>query len=160
MSGPAPAKGGPDVAALVIGVLLAVLAAVVFFETRAMPVSGQYARVGPTTLPYAMAGFLALLAIGHVVAAFRHGRVARDPDRLGPILWIVGGLVLQMLLLKPLGFAIATGLLFAFTARGFGKGPLWFTVPLGIVVSLVIWLIFSGLLNLSLPAGPLEHLFL
>jgi putative tricarboxylic transport membrane protein len=160
VSAPGPGARRPDVAALVIAALLAVLAAVVFFETRAMPVSGQYARVGPTTLPYAMAGFLALLAIGHVFAAFRHGVQDREADRLAPMLWIVGGLVLQMLLLKPLGFSIATGLLFAFTARGFGKGPLWFTVPLGVVVSLVIWLIFAGLLNLSLPAGPLEHLFL
>jgi len=157
---PAPSSRRPDGAALVIAALLGGLAVIIFWQTRAMPVSGQYAKVGPTTLPYAMAGFLALLAIGHVFAAFRHGVQERDADRLGPMLWIVGGLVLQMLLLKTAGFAIATGLLFAFTARGFGKGPLWFTVPLGIVVSLVIWLIFSGLLNLSLPAGPLEHLFL
>jgi len=156
----APSSRRPDGAALVIAALLGGLAVIIFWQTRAMPVSGQYAKVGPTTLPYAMAGFLALLAIGHVFAAFRHGVQERDADRLGPMLWIVGGLVLQMLLLKPAGFAIATGLLFAFTARGFGRGPLWFTVPLGIVVSLVIWLIFSGLLNLSLPAGPLEHLFL
>ena len=156
----APSSRRPDGAALVIAALLGGLAVIIFWQTRAMPVSGQYAKVGPTTLPYAMAGFLAVLAIGHVFAAFRHGVQERDADRLGPMLWIVGGLVLQMLLLKPAGFAIATGLLFAFTARGFGRGPLWFTVPLGIVVSLVIWLIFSGLLNLSLPAGPLEHLFL
>ena len=32
--------------------------------------------------------------------------------------------------------------------------------PVGVALSLVIWLIFSGLLNLSLPGGPLEHLFL
>ena len=156
----APSSRRPDGAALVIAALLGGLAVIIFWQTRAMPVSGQYAKVGPTTLPYAMAGFLALLAIGHVFAAFHHGVQERDADRLGPMLWIVGGLLLQMLLLKTAGFAIATGLLFAFTARGFGRGPLWFTVPLGIVVSLVIWLIFSGLLNLSLPAGPLEHLFL
>ena len=155
-----PSSRRPDGAALVIAALLGGLAVIIFWQTRAMPVSGQYAKVGPTTLPYVMAGFLALLAVGHVFAAFRHGVPEREADRIGPMLWIVGGLVLQMLLLKTAGFAIATGLLFAFTARGFGKGPLWFTVPLGIVVSLVIWLIFAGLLNLSLPAGPLEHLFL
>ena len=105
-----------------------------------------------------LAVLAAVLAVGHVVAAFRHGLPEREADRPGPMLWIVGGLVLQMLLLRPAGFSIATGLLFAFTAKGFGKGPLWFTVPLGIVVSLVIWLIFAGLLKLSLPAGPLEHL--
>jgi len=146
------------VAALAIGVGLAALAAVVFFETRALPVAGQYAKVGPTTAPYVIAGCLALLAIGHFVTAFRHGLPPRDADRPGPMLWIIGGLVLQMLLLKPLGFSVATGLLFAFAARGFGRGPLWLTIPVGIMLSLVIWLIFAGLLKLSLPAGPLEHL--
>lgn len=146
--------------ALVIGVLLGILAAVVFWQTRAMPVAAQYARVGPTTVPYAVSGFLAILAVGHVLMAFRRGLPPREADRLGPMLWIVGGLVLQLLLLRPAGFSIATGLLFAFTAKAFGRGPLWLTVPIGIALSLVIWLIFAGLLRLSLPAGPLEHLFL
>ncbi len=158
MSAPASGERRPDGAALVIAALLAFLAALVFWQTKAMPVSGQYARVGPTTAPYVLSGFLALLAIGHVVTAFRHGLPPRDADRAGPMLWIVGGLVLQLLLLKPLGFSIATGCLFALTAKGFGRGPLWMTVPIGIALSLVIWLIFAGLLKLSLPAGPLEHL--
>ena len=158
MSGPA-APRRPDRTALVIALALAVLAAVIFWKTRAMPVSAQYARVGPTTLPFVISGFLAVLALGHVFSAFRHGLPAREADRPGPMLWIIGGLVLQMLLLKPLGFSIATGLLFAFAARGFGRGPLWMTVPLGIVLSLGIWMIFAGLLKLSLPAGPLENLF-
>ena len=82
-----------------------------------------------------------------------------SPSASAPILWIVGGLVLQLLLLKPAGFSIATGLLFAFTARGFGRGPLWLTIPVGIVFSLAVWLVFARLLMLSLPAGPLERLF-
>ncbi|GAJ91960.1 hypothetical protein RRH01S_03_00280 [Rhizobium rhizogenes NBRC 13257] len=75
------------------------------------------------------------------------------------MVWIVGGLAAQMLLLKPLGFSIATGLLFAATAAAFGKRKLWISIPLGIALCLGVWLIFSGLLQLSLPAGPLEHLF-
>ena len=65
--------------------------------------------------------------------------------------------MLQLLLLKTAGFSIATGLLFAFTARGFGRGPLWLTIPVGIVFALVVWVIFARLLQLSLPAGPLEN---
>lgn len=159
MSAPGPGESRPDVAALVIAALLAILAAVIFFQTRAMPVAAQYAKVGPTTAPYVISAFLAVLAAGHVVSAFRHGLPEREADRPKPILWIVGGLVLQMVFLKPLGFSIATGLLFACAAKGFGRGPLWFTVPLGIVMSLVIWLVFAGLLKLSLPAGPLERIF-
>jgi putative tricarboxylic transport membrane protein len=159
MSAPSSQERRPDGAALVIAALLALVATVVFWQTKAMPVTAQYARVGPTTMPYVMAGFLAVLAVGHVLMAFRHGLPERTADRPGPMLWIIGGLVLQLLLLKPAGFAIATGLLFACAARGFGKGPLWLTVPIGIALSLAIWLVFAGLLNLSLPAGPLENLF-
>ena len=159
MSAPEPGEGRPDVAALVIGVLLAILAAVIFFQTRAMPVAGQYTKVGPTTAPYVISAFLAVLAAGHFISAFRGGLPERDADRPAPIFWIVGGLVLQMIFLKPLGFSVATGLLFACAAKAFGRGPLWFTVPLGIALSLVIWLIFAGLLRLSLPAGPLERIF-
>lgn len=160
MSAPASKERRPDGAALVIAALLAGLAAVIFWQTRQMPVAAQYARVGPTTAPYVIAGFLALLAVGHVLMAFRHGLPEREADRPAPMLWIVGGLVAQMLLLNPLGFSIATGLLFACAAKGFGRGPLWLTVPLGIGLSVVIYLIFGGLLNLSLPAGPLEQLLL
>ncbi|PZQ50345.1 MAG: tripartite tricarboxylate transporter TctB family protein [Rhodovulum sulfidophilum] len=164
MSGSDPRGGAgdgrPDRAALVIAALLALLAAVIFWQTRAMPVAGQRTTIGPATSPYLVAAGLALLAVGHVFAAFRSGFPARDADRIGPMLWIVGGLVLQMALLRTAGFAIATGVMFAFAAKGFGRGPLWMTIPIGVVLALVVWLIFAGLLNLSLPAGPLEHLFL
>lgn len=152
------ASGRPDGAGLVIAVLLAAIAAVIFVSTRSMPVTAQYARVGPTTFPYAVAAGLALLAVGTAVSALRGGAPAREPQRLGPVLWIVAGLVAQILTLKTLGFSIATGLLFALTARGFGRGPLWLTIPIGVVFSLVVWILFADVLQLSLPAGPLERL--
>jgi putative tricarboxylic transport membrane protein len=148
----------PDRAALVIAALLAVLAAVIFWQTRAMPVAGQYARVGPTTFPYVIAACLAALAAGTAVSAWRGSFPEREADHAAPMLWIVGGLVAQMALLKTAGFSIATGVLFALAARGFGRGPLWLTVPVGVGFGFVVWLIFARLLQLSLPAGPLERL--
>src|SRR6188768_3902589 len=111
-------SGRPDRAGLVIAVLLAAVAVVIFVSTRSMPASAQYARVGPTTFPYAVAAGFALLAVGTAVSALRGGFPEREPERLGPVLWIVAGLVAQIIALKPLGFSIATGLLFALTARG------------------------------------------
>ena len=69
-------------------------------------------------------------------------------------------LAAQMLLLHVAGFSIATGIVFACTARAFGRRNLALTLPLGIVLSLAVWLVFSRLLMLHLPAGPLEHLLI
>jgi putative tricarboxylic transport membrane protein len=124
-----------------------------------MPGAANYARIGPATFPYAIAAVLFLLAIWTAVAALRGEFPEREEQKVSPMLWIVGGLAVQMLLLKFAGFSIATGLLFAATARGFGRGPLWMTVPIGIVIALVLWIIFAKGLQLSLPAGPIERLF-
>ena len=93
------------------------------------------------------------------VEAWRGDFPERDRQEIAPVVWVIAGLAAQMLLLTVAGFSIATGLLFAFTARAFGKRKLWFSIPVGIVLSFAIWIVFAQLLQLSLPAGPLERLF-
>ena len=148
----------PDRAALVIAAVLAVIAIVIAWSTATMGGAASYARIGPTTFPYVIAAGLFVLSIFTVFAALRGDFPVREEQNIGPMAWIVGGLVAQMLLLKIAGFSIATGLLFAATARGFGKGPLWMTIPIGVVLAFVIWVIFAKGLQLSLPAGPIERL--
>lgn len=148
----------PDRAALVIAACLGIAAIVIAWQTAVMPGAAGYARIGPTTFPYAIAAVLFVLAIWTAVAAMRGEFPEREEQRVGPIVWIVGGLVAQMLLLKFVGFSVATGLLFAATARAFGRGPLWLTIPLGIIIAGVIWLIFARGLSLTLPAGPVEDI--
>ncbi len=148
----------PDRAALVIAAVLAAMAVVVAWSTSTMGGAASYARVGPTTFPYIVAAGLFVLSIFTVFAALRGDFPARPEQNVGPMVWIVGGLAAQMLLLHVVGFSIATGLLFAATARGFGKGPFWLTIPIGIVLAFVIWVIFAKGLQLSLPTGPLESL--
>ena len=148
----------PDRAALVIAVCLGIAAVVIFWQTALMPVAANYARVGPTTFPYVIAAVLLLLAVWTAIAALRGEFPEREEQRVAPLVWIVGGLAAQMLLLKLAGFSIATGLLFAATARGFGRGPLWITIPLGIVIAFAIWIVFAKGLQLSLPAGFIERL--
>lgn len=150
----------PDRAALAIAAGLAALSVLIFVDTARIGGAANYAQIGPKAFPYAIATGLLLLSVGTLVKALKGGFPARETDAPVPILWIVGGLAAQMLLLKLAGFSIATGILFACVARGFGRGPLWLTLPVGIVLSLVIWLIFARVLQLSLPAGPLESLFL
>ena len=148
----------PDWAALAIAVLLGVAAVVIGWSTATMPGAANYARIGPASFPYAIAAVLFVLAVWTAVAALRGEFPRREEQNVAPMVWIVGGLAAQMLLLKVAGFSIATGLLFAATARGFGRGPLWLTIPVGIVLAFIIWIIFARGLQLSLPAGPLERL--
>ncbi|WP_026616512.1 tripartite tricarboxylate transporter TctB family protein [Ensifer aridi] len=150
----------PDRAALIIAVVLAAIAGLIFWDVSRLSGLAGYSQVGPTTVPYAIAFCLVGLAIWTAAEALRgdFGH-EREKQEFGPVVWIVGGLAAQMLLLNTLGFSIATGILFAMTACGFGKRRLWFTIPIGIAFSYLVWLIFAKLLQLSLPAGPLERLF-
>jgi putative tricarboxylic transport membrane protein len=149
----------PDVAALLLGLALLALAALVAWDASRLGGGATYAQVGPKSFPYVIAGGLTLLSVWTMVAAWLGDVPAREPDEVAPILWIVGGLLAQMLLLGVAGFSIATGVMLGLVARGFGERRLWLTIPAGILVSLVLFFVFNRGLQLTLPGGPLERLF-
>lgn len=148
-----------DVGSLIIASGLAGLAVLIAWDASRITVTQAYVFVGPKAFPYAIALGLFLLAIATAIEAMRGDTPERMPDETVPVLWILGGLVGQIALIGFAGFSIATGVLFAATARGFGRGPLYFTFPIGVAISLALWVMFAKGLALSLPAGPLERLF-
>ncbi|EJJ26632.1 tripartite tricarboxylate transporter TctB family protein [Rhizobium sp. CF142] len=156
---PSATKRRPDWAALVIAVFLIAVAVVVFWDASHLKTIAQYDRIGPSTVPKVVALGLFCLGIWTAIEAWRGDFPEREHQEVAPVIWIVAGLAGQMLLLRIAGFSIATGVLFALTARGFGKRQIWFSLPIGIIMSFIVWAIFSQLLQLTLPAGPLEHLF-
>lgn len=149
----------PDGAALVIAAILGLAGIAIVVSTAMAGGVASYSPVGPKTVPYIIGGGLIVLSIFTAIAARRGDFPEREALNVPPMAWVLGGLVVQMLSMKTVGFSIATGLLFAATARGLGRGPLWMTVPIGIVFSFVVWFIFSKGLQLTLPAGPIERLF-
>ena len=161
MSGETPVQPRrPDRAALVIAAGLAVTGGVLLWDAaRLADVSGGYSGVGPASAPRMIGIVLVLLALWTAVDALRGNFPARPRQDLPPVLWIVGGLAFQLMALKTLGFSIATGVMFACTARAFGKRNLLVSVPVGIILSFFVWLVFAIGLRLSLPAGLIEHLF-
>lgn len=150
---------GADWPALAIAAFLAIVGGVMLWDAARLADLGGYSGVGPGTIPRVVGAGLILLAIWTTVAAFRRDFPVREKQHFGPVFWIIAGLALQLLLLRVAGFSIATGLLFAFTARAFGKRNLAMSLPIGILLSFFVWAIFSQLLMLNLPAGPLERLF-
>jgi hypothetical protein len=87
------------------------------------------------------------------ISALRGKFPEREHDEVRAMLWIIAGLVIQMILLRPAGFSLAIGVLFALTARGFGRGPVWLSLVIGAVFAFLIWVIFSQALQSSLPAA-------
>ncbi|MEO7223862.1 MAG: tripartite tricarboxylate transporter TctB family protein, partial [Devosia sp.] len=117
----------PDRAALVIAAALLVLAAVVAWDASRVGGGGggQYARIGPQTIPYVIAICLAALGAWTILEALRGDFPEREHQELRPVLWIVGGLLIQLLTIRFIGFSIATGILFALVARGFDERRFW-----------------------------------
>ncbi|MFH5775819.1 tripartite tricarboxylate transporter TctB family protein [Paracoccus sp. NGMCC 1.201697] len=148
-----------DTAALAIAAGLAIVAGVMLWDSARLADLGGYSGVGPASVPRVVAFGLLGLALWTVIAAVKGDFPDRPAQNIPPVLWIVAGLAAQLLLLHAAGFSIATGVLFAFTARAFGKRNLAMTIPVGIVFSFAVWVVFAQLLMLHLPAGPLEHLF-
>jgi putative tricarboxylic transport membrane protein len=142
----------------VVGALLLGLAAVVARDAAALSRSTPYG-LGPEAMPYLIAGGLFLLGCGHLVAAFRSAPVAAELADFTAVAWIVGGLVaLIATIAMGGGFVPATTLLFAATARAFGRRALLVDLAIGFALGLLVYLAFTRLLTLSLPQGPLERL--
>jgi putative tricarboxylic transport membrane protein len=154
-----PARG-VDRPALVVAALLLGTAAIVAYDASKQTIVSNYG-VGPTAMPYVACAGLVLLGLAHLVAAFRDGIPKPEAADGGAILWIIGGLVgLVACIAFGGGFIVATAIIFACTARGFGRRALPVDIAIGLGLGLLIFLMFSKLLTLTLPSGPLENLLI
>ena len=143
---------------LIIGLLLLAVAAVTAWDASTMRITANYG-VGADAASYLVALMLCGLALGHFVAAFWGAGMMADEVDYKAVAWI--GLALASLVATiglGGGFILATTLLFAFTARAFGRRSFLVDLVIGAVLGLIVYLLFHGLLTLALPEGPLERL--
>lgn len=161
---------GPGWQALAaVGGGLFALAAVIFWDAASMAPAGAVG-VGPIPAMRLVAMLLVVLGIAHFVQALRL-RAARGvpdnpatetlPTNHAALAWVLGGLVGMIAVLQfGGGFVIGSTWLFVATARGFGQ-PIRIQSPaIGLVLAASVFAFFTQALSLSLPAGPLERLFL
>ena len=148
-----------DPAGLVIAGFLAVLAIVIVGDTSNLTLTSVYG-VGPKAMPIVIAVGLAILAAGNFINGMKGDLPPREKINSKALYWILGGLVALMVVIGfGGGFIIATTLLFAMTSAAFGRKALHIDLLIGFVLATVVYLVFSKILSLALPAGPLENLF-
>ncbi len=136
--------------------------------TATLPSEGGYAGIGPNFIPGVVGAGILLLGGWLSFEAFTGGWRGAAPDdarergehdfNAGAFGWITAGLFAHMALIGWAGFIIASVVLFACIARGFGSRRVARDLAFGLVLSVVIFVFFVKLLNVNLPAGWLAPL--
>jgi putative tricarboxylic transport membrane protein len=140
-------------AVLLLGVFVAI-------ETALLRTGPGYSAIGPKLFPWLVAAGLVLVGL----ALLREARSGEVEHPTGfeldapPLLLVTGGLVAQMLLMRPAGFVIASTVLFVAVARSFGSRRLVRDAAIGLVLCAAVHVAFTRGLGLALPAGALGAL--
>jgi putative tricarboxylic transport membrane protein len=151
----------PALGETIIGAGVLVLAIVMVWQTLSIPVSPIYAQVGPTIVPIITASALGMLGVLLLVDALQGGWQSDDEKEITPdraaLLWIVAGLVLNVLLITSAGFTIASVILFVCVARGFGSKAIVRDALIGTAFALVAYIGFAKTLGINIGSGLVEN---
>ncbi|RST18619.1 tripartite tricarboxylate transporter TctB family protein [Streptomyces sp. WAC05374] len=154
-----------DHSELGVGLLLAVLGVLVLTDALSMnAVAGQRGPVGPATVPVVVGAGLLVVAVLLTADVLRGGRGeaegGEDVDLSEPgdwrtVLLLAGVFLGGAVLIGPLGFPIAGALLFWGSAYALGSRRTDRDPLIAAVLSLVTYVVFTNLLGVPLPGGPL-----
>jgi putative tricarboxylic transport membrane protein len=166
-AGAAPARRGRrlPVGELVVTTALGGLGVFALVEAHTIAVPASSNAVGPRAFPYAVGAILVLSAVALLVAQLRgdRGEVegGEDVDTSGGADWVAvakltGAFAALVVLVEPLGWPIAASLMFGGTAWALGARPWWRALLVAAVLNTVVHIVFTQVLGVYLPAGPLE----
>ena len=144
-------------AGLLIGLGLVAIAAVIAMDAMNMRVPPVHSKVGPRVFPYLVSCGLALSGAAIAWQAWsRSFLVEAQETDWGAVAIVAAGLVLQINLLKPLGFVPAAIILFMAVTFAFGSRRFLRDGIVAIILAILTYLAFTRLLGLQLPAGILK----
>ena len=146
---------------LLISLGLLALGSFVIYDTQSIPDPQGASGVGPRLFPYIIGAGLTLCGAvlawqsrsggWHNVPLDQQGHDAPDWIASGII---SAGIVLHMVIIGWAGFIIASTLLFVMVARGYGSRRPVRDAAIAILLSIVVFFVFTLALGLSLPKGP------
>lgn len=151
-----PALGGE--ALLSLGMVL--LGAFVVWQGSLVKAAASYSGVGPGLFPTLIGSGLSLIGLVLGWQALNGGWRAMPDDETTHqgADWRAFGLIslavlLHMLLIGWAGFIIASALLYALIARGFGSLRPGRDIVIAVLIAVPVFFIFTRGLGLNLPAG-------
>lgn len=144
-----------------IGLGLLAVSGLICWQTAIMAVSPIYAKVGPRVFPYLTAGGMALLALAMVVQGLRGGWQTADerqvPTDRKALAFVALGLLCNVLLIVPLGFTVASVVMFTLIAHGFASRTPLRNAAIALVFSLACYFGFAKALGVNIGAGIIER---
>ena len=118
---------------------------------------GTPARMGPGFFPFYLGMILLVLGVVIAVAGIR-GKRGEETDvekfHWGPILYVLGSVVVFGMLLKPIGMLLAGVILVVGASLGSHEFKLKPTLILAVVLSIFCAFVFVGGLKLPIPLCP------
>lgn len=111
---------------------------------------------GPRFFPLLVTSAWLLLSLGYLVEGLRSPRTADKSDRswFEPLA-VSALLLLYAFLVVPLGYLIATALLFFVVARVLGSRQVGRDAVVAVVMTVIVYVAFTQFLDISLPEGVL-----
>jgi putative tricarboxylic transport membrane protein len=147
-----------------VAAAVALLGLLLLQGAKSIDFGAGYDRIGPRFFPYVVAiGLLVLSVLVCVDAIVRHRHLAESGDSRAPeaIDWrslalLGAALLLNILILEPAGFIIASTAHFWLVCRTFKSRRPIRDVIVASLLSLAVYYAFSRGLGLSLPGGMLD----
>ena len=146
---------------LAVGTGLILVSVVLAYGAFRFPPEMGFVILSAYVYPYAVAAFVGcvglLLSYQAVTGGFRdlhdHDDEAAKavPGGKAGAAWVTVGLLGVALLIEVIGFVLVAGVLFAFSARGFGSRRPVRDLAIGIALTLPIYWLFNAGLGVSLP---------
>jgi len=139
----------------VAGAVLALLALVVVWESRKLPL-GSLSNPGPAYMPVVLATLLLACGVALVIVGGRAGRLAAvDWSEWRHAVAILAVCTFAAGALERLGYRATITLALAFMLGVVEKRGVVFTVLFALALALGSFLLFDTLLRVVLPRGPL-----
>jgi len=140
------------------GLCVVALAGIMAWQVTEIPPS-FITRIGPAVFPWvatAIVGVLgAILVVQGLLGGWPHDEELGHLDFAGGV-WMIVGLVLNVVVIDRLGFVVASTVMFVFVARAFGSRQPLRDLLIGAAVAIVAYVGFDRTLGYRIGTGIVD----